>query len=107
LKRSIGVDPGETDKERERSREALRQALGADACSFEAAVAYLARTPARLVAVGIEDVLEMHEQINVPGTIEQHPNWQRRLPVSLEELFGDQRLARIKAIFDCSGRGPG
>jgi 4-alpha-glucanotransferase len=60
-----------------------------------------------LVAVGIEDVLEMHEQINVPGTIEQHPNWQRRLPVSLEELFGDQRLARIKAIFDCSGRGPG
>jgi 4-alpha-glucanotransferase len=105
LKRSIAIAPGETDAERERSRQALRQALGSHACNFEAAVAYLAQAPARLVAIGIEDVLEVRDQINIPGTIEQHPNWRRRLPVSLEELAGDQRLARIKAIFDRSDRG--
>jgi 4-alpha-glucanotransferase len=105
LKRSIAIAPGETDAERERSRQALRQALGSHACNFEAAVAFLAQAPARLVAIGIEDVLEVRDQINIPGTIEQHPNWRRRLPVSLEELAGDQRLARIKAIFDRSDRG--
>jgi 4-alpha-glucanotransferase len=105
VKRSIAVATGETDEERERSRRALRNALDVDSCNFEAAVSYLAQTSARLVSIGIEDVLELHDQINIPGTIEQHPNWRRRLPVSLEELESDQRLARITAILERSGRG--
>ena len=32
----------------------------------------------------LEDVLGVVEQVNVPGTIDEHPNWRRRLPVSLE-----------------------
>lgn len=47
--------------------------------------AYLARSPAMLLSVQPEDVFACRDQINVPGTLEdQHPNWQRKLPVMLE-----------------------
>jgi 4-alpha-glucanotransferase len=45
------------------------------------------------------------EQINIPGTVEQYPNWRRRWPVALEELGGDERLHRIAAILAKAGRG--
>jgi 4-alpha-glucanotransferase len=28
----------------------------------------------------VEDVLALTEQPNLPGTIDEHPNWRRRLP---------------------------
>lgn len=45
---------------------------------------YLARTPARLMMVQIEDLLGQLEQVNLPGTIGQHPNWCRKLAVPIE-----------------------
>jgi 4-alpha-glucanotransferase len=104
LKRRIGVDPGESDHDRHNSRAALMSALGNQQPKFEHAVGYLAATPTRLVSIGIEDVLELPDQANVPGTVEQHPNWRRRLPVPLEELPGDQRLRRIAATLSRAGR---
>jgi (1->4)-alpha-D-glucan 1-alpha-D-glucosylmutase len=48
--------------------------------------AYLARSPAMLLVVQPEDLFGLGEQINVPGTLEdQHPNWQRKLPVPIED----------------------
>lgn len=48
--------------------------------------AYLARSPAMLLVVQPEDLFGLTEQINVPGTLEdQHPNWQRKLPVPIED----------------------
>jgi 4-alpha-glucanotransferase len=32
-----------------------------------------------LALVPIEDVLGLTEQPNLPGTIDEHPNWRRRL----------------------------
>ncbi|HUF87144.1 MAG TPA: 4-alpha-glucanotransferase [Thermohalobaculum sp.] len=40
----------------------------------------------RLMALQIEDALGVIEQVNVPGTVDEHPNWRRRLPVTLERL---------------------
>lgn len=105
LKRSIGFDPGESDEERRRSRAALSSALGRGEPRFEDVVAYLAAAAARLVSIGVEDVLEMADQVNVPGTVEQHPNWRRRWPVLLEQLGDDQRLRRIAATLSRAGRG--
>lgn len=51
-----------------------------------AAHRYMARSPARLMAVQLEDALGMVEQANLPGRTEPHPNWRRRLPVPLEAL---------------------
>jgi 4-alpha-glucanotransferase len=47
---------------------------------------FLARTPSRLVAVQLEDLVGMEKQANLPGTVEGHPNWRRKLPVTLEDL---------------------
>jgi 4-alpha-glucanotransferase len=109
MKRRIGTDPGESDDERWRSRDALLAALeastGSRAGSFEDVVSFLAATPARLVSVAIEDVLGMAEQINIPGTVVQHPNWRRRWPLALEDFGGDERLRRIAAILAKAGRG--
>ena len=47
---------------------------------------YLARSPAQILVVQPEDIFGVMEQPNLPGTLEhQHPNWQRKLPVLLEE----------------------
>ena len=63
--------------------------------TFEAVAAFLAATPTRLVSVAVEDVLGLDDQVNVPGTVGEHPNWRRRWPLLLEELASDQRLTRI------------
>jgi 4-alpha-glucanotransferase len=108
-KRAIGVDPGETDDERHHSRvtfcAALAAATGRQQIGFEEVAAFLAATPSKLVSVAVEDVLGLEDQVNVPGTVGEHPNWRRRWPVLLEELAADQRLTRIAAIFSRAGRG--
>jgi (1->4)-alpha-D-glucan 1-alpha-D-glucosylmutase len=60
--------------------------------------AYLARSPAQLFVIQPEDIFGMVEQINVPGTLEhQHPNWQRKLPLALEEWATDGRFQQTVA----------
>jgi 4-alpha-glucanotransferase len=34
----------------------------------------------------MEDILGVREQVNLPGTVDEHPNWRQPLPVTLEEL---------------------
>ncbi len=46
---------------------------------------YLSRTPSRLLMVQLEDILLEAEQPNLPGTVDQHPNWRRRTALSLEQ----------------------
>ncbi|MDP1606956.1 MAG: 4-alpha-glucanotransferase [Rhodocyclaceae bacterium] len=51
--------------------------------------AYLARSPAQIMVVQPEDIFGVMEQPNLPGTLEhQHPNWQRKLPLPLENWAG-------------------
>ena len=47
---------------------------------------FLTRTRSRLMAISLEDLLQVAEQPNIPGTVDEHPNWRQRLPVSLEEI---------------------
>ncbi|MGB3797638.1 MAG: 4-alpha-glucanotransferase, partial [Alteraurantiacibacter sp.] len=53
----------------------------------DAAMAHIARTPAALAIITLEDLLGLVEQPNIPGTVTLHPNWQRRLPAPLSELL--------------------
>lgn len=57
----------------------------------------VARTPCRLVTVAAEDVTGMVEQVNVPGTTVEHPNWQRKLPVAVEDIAGLPLFGAITA----------
>lgn len=66
---------------------------------------FLARSPARLLMVQIEDLLGQVEQVNLPGTVDQHANWCRKLAIPLEnwaEQSVFQELAgRLRAEHRC------
>ncbi|MFW6093748.1 MAG: malto-oligosyltrehalose synthase [Pseudomonadota bacterium] len=69
---------------------------------------YLARTPAMLQLVQLEDALALEEQANLPGVVEGHPNWRRRMPVTVEELPATERFTRIlRAVADERQAAPG
>jgi 4-alpha-glucanotransferase len=59
---------------------------------------FLARTPSMLVAATLEDAVEAHDRPNVPGTIDQRPNWSLPLPVPLDDLAADPRVRRLARI---------
>jgi 4-alpha-glucanotransferase len=47
---------------------------------------FLARSPCRLVTAQLEDLVGMEDSVNIPGTINEHPNWRRKLSVAIKEL---------------------
>ncbi|PZA09071.1 4-alpha-glucanotransferase [Rhodopseudomonas palustris] len=89
MKRSIGVDPGESDDSRRHALAMLGDALrhqGIEHDDIYAVLTFLARTPSRLLAIALEDLLGVLDQPNVPGTVSEHPNWRRRLPKPIEHI---------------------
>ena len=59
---------------------------------------YLARTPAWMVLANLEDVIGIRAQTNVPGTVDEHPNWCRKLSQTVEELVRDHRFEQLAAL---------
>ena len=89
LKRSLGIDPGESDDARWHALAMLDDVLrrhGIGNHDIYSVANFLARTRSRLLAISLEDLLGLVDQPNIPGTINEHPNWRRRLPVSLEHI---------------------
>ena len=60
--------------------------------------ALLAGAGSALLAVQLDDAMGVVEQQNLPGTIDEHPNWRRRYPVAVEALAGDPGLAAIASV---------
>ena len=65
---------------------------------FDAALAFIGRTPAPLALAPMEDLIGSAEQPNVPGTTDEHPNWRRRLPADSETLLRSDEVERRIAI---------
>jgi len=89
LKRSLGIDPGESDDARWHALTMLDNALrhhSIDRHDLYSVASFLSRTQSRLLAISLEDLLGLIEQPNIPGTVDEHPNWRRRLPVSIEHI---------------------
>ncbi len=61
----------------------------------DAAHAFLARTNCLLTLVELDDITGEPEQVNVPGTSSENPNWRRRSPLTLEQIGADPRFARV------------
>lgn len=56
---------------------------------------YLARSRAGLMMVNLDDLLMELEQLNLPGTVEEYPNWRRRLAAAVEDMTADPDIADI------------
>jgi 4-alpha-glucanotransferase len=100
LKRAIGLDPGETDEERWHALAMLDDVLRhheIGSHDLYAVAGFLARTKSRLMAISLEDLLGLVDQPNIPGTIDEHPNWRQRLPVALEDIASAIDVDALKA----------
>ncbi|BAV74974.1 4-alpha-glucanotransferase [Pseudomonas chlororaphis subsp. aurantiaca] len=110
---------GETHwrEHRQREREGLRHALSRDPQNFreaphiatheadqvlDASVRFLGHTRAPLVLLPLEDALGIDEQANLPGTLDSHPNWRRRLAGSSAALLDDPDAARRLELLACA-----
>lgn len=81
-----------------------RPADGDPAPVVEAAITHLGRTPSTLAIIPLEDLLALEEQPNLPGTIDEHPNWRRRLSAPLADLLAEPATARrLAALIEARG----
>ena len=68
--------------------------------------AYLARSPAKIVMAQLEDATGELCQANLPGTVDEYPNWRRKLGLDAEHLDRDVRAnALFAALRDTRGVG--
>jgi 4-alpha-glucanotransferase len=99
LKRSLGLDPGESDDARWHALAMLSDVLrhhAIDSHDLFAVAGFLARTKSRLLAISLEDLLGVTDQPNIPGTVDEHPNWRRRLPLALSEIAAAIDMAALQ-----------
>lgn len=69
--------------------------------AVDAAVSMVAKSACELALVPVEDLLGVDEAVNLPGVVDVHPNWRRRMPEGAETLFARpdaaRRVARLNA----------
>jgi 4-alpha-glucanotransferase len=99
LKRSLGIDPGETDDSRKHAIAMLTDTLRRHAIETDnlyAVAHFLARTKSRLLALSLEDLLNVADQPNIPGTVDEHPNWRQRLPIATGRIADAIDIAALR-----------
>jgi len=78
-------------------------AIGMDAALNVAIHRYVAQSPASIVLVQIDDLMSENDQINLPGTVDERPNWRRRLSQPTQDLA---EMPMVKALREAlSARG--
>ena len=100
-------------RQRAIERQALRKALhrfkttesSSSACASSDDIpmcevfSFVGATPSPLVIVPLEDVLADAQQPNLPSTVDEHPNWRRRVPLPVDQMLErkavDERLAAL------------
>jgi 4-alpha-glucanotransferase len=68
--------------------------------AVDAAIHAAARSSCELAIVAIEDLAGLDQAPNLPGTIDEHPNWRRRLPAPADTLFADPTVAHRIALLN-------
>lgn len=70
----------------------------------DACIAYLAKSPAMLLAINHEDLSGEPAQQNLPGTTAQYPNWGRKMRYSPAEMERADATRSVRALLERSGR---
>ncbi|EGQ7813187.1 4-alpha-glucanotransferase [Vibrio parahaemolyticus] len=66
-----------------------------DSYLSEALQLHVAAGDSALLSVQLEDWLEMDQPVNIPGTVNEYPNWRRKLSMNLDEIFSREDVNRI------------
>ena len=120
LKARHGLYPSEDEERHQREQRAkervalldalaaagLRRPEGLDATGpfcpelADAVHAFLARTRSGLAMVQLDDLTDETDQVNLPATTDEHPNWRRKQSLRLEELAADRRVRALADILN-------
>lgn len=101
----IGLEPNEDANVSLRDR--VRDVAGVDDDAPVDAVVTatydaLSTAPSMLLTAGLDDAIGVKERPNMPGTLDQWPNWCMALPMTLEEIEADPRPRAVAAALDRS-----
>ncbi|HUE60947.1 MAG TPA: 4-alpha-glucanotransferase [Acidimicrobiales bacterium] len=108
--RRLGLAPNEESSRKLRQRLLERTGCGERsdlATVIERAYADLSRAPCLLLSVSIEDAVAVPDRPNMPGTIDEWPNWRVALPFSLEEIESQPLPAAIAEHLNRGARPAG
>jgi 4-alpha-glucanotransferase len=76
--------------------EGLVDSVSADREKFcDAAHRFLGKTRSMLTLVQLDDITGEVDQVNMPGTTDETPNWRRKLSLTLEDLENGSELRRV------------
>ncbi len=108
--RLLHLEPNEEATAAIRTKLAKRTGLPDDASPADAVVAahrLLAEAPSMVLAATLDDALVVEERPNVPGTVDERPNWSLALPVPQEELERSETALAIAAALNRSPQPSG
>jgi 4-alpha-glucanotransferase len=66
---------------------------------------FLARSSTALVVVQAEDLVGMADPVNVPGTSDEHANWQRKMSCDLDEIFRSPQVRHLLGAVQAARTG--
>ena len=52
----------------------------------------------------LDDILGLEDAQNLPGTVDEHPNWRRRYPQTVDGIAKGQDLKKTADIMARAGR---
>jgi 4-alpha-glucanotransferase len=114
VRREVGLIPDDASVEQQRTNRQHEKRRMAEALDLpqnlaesweladsvlEAVIGFLAATPSMLLCLNQEDLTKSAEQINLPGTTFEHPNWRRKMRYSVAELDSDPEAKRVAEMF--------
>lgn len=104
--RAIGVAPGDESAVAVRRRLASLAAVDGQAPLDEVIVRAhraLATAPSLLVTATLDDALAVTERPNMPGTVDEWPNWSLALPRTLDEITTDPLAVAVADALENGG----
>ena len=102
----LRTEAGLTTEGNDRLRSAIARVAGEGADTTAAITAVhraLAASPVEIAMATLEDVLAVEERPNMPGTIDEWPNWSISLPDPIDDLVEGAAPATLQAIADRDG----
>jgi len=67
----------------------------ADMPLVAAILQFTSRSASKIFVIQLEDILLMDDPVNVPGTFREHPNWQRKLSATVQDIFSNSVIGDV------------